>query len=175
MEEKKENKKEIKKDLIFNEKIIMDGETVLHHNNDMIITNLRVIKHDAGKISKFFDFFSEDYQDIRLKDIVSIKINEKVHMGLVKLGTAVLLLAPFLIVTSQIEFITDLIPSIVDYSIKISNYLIFFSIILFVMSILKKNKVLYVLGLGGSRMEFHKYAHDDMLLIRKNQYKSKNI
>ncbi|MBR9690310.1 hypothetical protein GOV08_01360 [Candidatus Woesearchaeota archaeon] len=169
-----EHKKEVKeKKLDISENIFLKDEHVIYHNGDIFITNRRIIKHGSGMFSKFHEFFSEDYQDMDLQKIVSVKIEEQMNLGFVKIGTLFLLLIPFVLLIGEITALERYVSFITFYATQMGIVLLFLSLLFYVVSFAKKRKVMSVFGEGSARMDFHEYDHKDFLAIRNHQYHNK--
>ena len=170
---KKEGKLDIdilpKPVLNISENVLLKNETLLYTRDNIIITNKRLIKHKTGKLCKMYECFCDDYQDMELSKIVSIKINELIHMGLFSVGFATLLIVPLLLTLTQVEAVISSFPYIEIFALKLSSIIFIISMIFFVFSYFNKKRVLSVIGLGGARIDYHKYNHGDLLRIREYQ------
>jgi len=159
MVKKEKEVKEISEDLLMHE------EKILYRKNDLVVTNKRIIKHGTDFFSKLKHIFFEEYQDILLKDVLSIRINQHINGIFFKLGFIICLAIIPLSFFSNIDQFADYI------SIKLYSWILIISMICFASSYIFKFKVMNVIG-QGIRMNFFDYDPEELLIIREIQKKN---
>lgn len=151
---------------------LLPDETVLYQKGFLILTNKRVIKHGIGLVSKFFNLFDDEFQDLPYERISSIQKINKVNTSYFTWSFFLLLLMAFALVANSIPLIGDYAQKSPISMSSIAISLLVVAIIMLLVSFFVKIRVLRVYG-EGTYLEYHVFDDEDARRIRDFEQKRK--
>lgn len=151
---------------------LLPDETILYQKGFLILTNKRVIKHGIGMVSKVFNLFDDEFQDLPYEKISSVQKINKINTSYVTWSFFLLLLMAFALVANSIPIIGQYAQKSPISSSSIAISLLVVSIIMLLMSFFMKIRVLRIYG-EGTYLEFHIFDDEDARRIRDFEQKRK--
>jgi len=150
--------------------MLLKGESVAYHAQDIYVTNRRIIKYRVGLWARLMHFFYNTFEDLDLKHLESIKAKNVINLRLLGWGFFVLLLGPIAYVVSAIPGIGPIgdyvLTHIVD-DLGLGGLLII-GIILIICSLLLRDRVVEFYG-QGSVMRAKHFVDEELVKIRELQ------
>ncbi len=151
---------------------LLADEVVLYQKGFLILTNKRVIKHGIGMVSKVFNLFDDEFQDMPYEKISSIQKINKINSSYITYSFFLLLLMCFALVANSIPIIGEYAQKSPISMSSIAISLLVVAIIMLLVSFFIKIRVLRIYGEGC--LEFHIFDDEDARRIRDYEQKRKS-
>jgi len=150
--------------------VLVSGESVAYHANDIYITNLRIIQYRIDVLARLFHYFYNTFADLDLRHLESIKAKNIINLQLLFWGSFIILLGPIAALISLLPTIGGIGDFILDYIVTPLGLpgVLLLGVLLIVAAVILRDRVIEFYGQGPVIRVSH-FDDEELVKIREIQ------